>query len=122
MLKGVEVKIGDEIRFINDADLYVGDYEGVDSIIKPKVGNVYTVRGFSDSNGFYLTEIVNKNIPVALFGYIVDVEPGFGIWRFDPANPLIIEVKESAKSKKKVNIVIAPELKETLEEILEFTN
>jgi hypothetical protein len=119
MLKGVEVKIGDTVRFIDDANLYTDKYDGFDKIVKPVLGKVYTVRGFTVNNGFYLDEIVNE---VLVSDTGVALEPGFGVYRFDPANPLIAEVKAAAKSKKKVNIVIAPEVIETLEEVLEFAN
>lgn len=119
MLKGVEVKIGDTVRFIDDTNLYTENYNGFDKIIKPEVGKVYTVRGFTFKNGFYLEEIVNELL-VAETG--ATCEPGFGVFRFDPANPLIAEVREAVKSKKKVNITIAPEVIETLEEVLELVN
>ena len=122
ILKGVEVKIGDTVRFINDVDLYKGDFEGFNSIVKPELGKIYTVRGFSDKGGFLLEEIVNTEIPVEVGGFINYEEPGFAIWRFEPANPLIAEVRAVLKSKKKVQIKIEKELIERLEETLELAN
>jgi hypothetical protein len=122
MLKGVEVKIGDSVRFINDVDLYKGGYDGFDTIIKPELGRVYTVRGFSDSGGFYLKEIRNQLITTAVGGGFSENEPGFAVWRFDPANPLIEEIRAVLKSKKKVNIKIEKEVIESLDEVLELMN
>lgn len=122
ILKGVEVKIGDTVRFINDVDLYKGDFEGFHTIVKPELGKVYTVRGFSDNGGFLLEEIVNEPIPVEAHGFVDFEEPGFAIWRFEPANPLIAEVRAVLKSKKKVQIKIEKELIERLEETLELAN
>ena len=101
ILKGVEVKIGDAVRFIDDTNLYTDNYDGFDKIVKPKLGKAYTVRGFTINNGFYLEEIVNEVI-VTDTGEAI--EPGFGIFRFEPANPLIAEVIAVVKSKKKVNV------------------
>lgn len=122
MLKGVEVKIGDTVRFIDDSNLYKDKYDGFDTIIKPVLGKVYTVRGFSNKGGFLLEEIVNNTIETELFGFITEVEPGFGVWRFDPANPMIAEVRAVLKANKKVNITIVPEILEKLEEVLELVN
>lgn len=121
ILKGVEVKIGDTVRFINNVDLYVGGFDGFDRIIKPVVGKVYTVRGFSDLNGFYLEEIKNSTIEYIDNDIIYTVEPGFGFWRFEPANPLIAEVKEVASKNKKVSIKIEKEIIEKSERMLELS-
>jgi hypothetical protein len=122
ILKGVEVKIGDKVRFIDNRNLYTEDYDGFNNIIKPELGKIYSVRGFTNNNGFYLDEIVNSLIQTAAMGYTFEVEPGFGIYRFEPANPLVLEVEALLKSKKKVNITISPEIIETLEERLELVN
>lgn len=120
MLNGVQVKIGDQVRYINDFDLYTGGFQGFDSIIKPKLGKIYTVRGFSLRKGFFLEEIVNSPVEFEVDGLIFSDEPGFGIWRFEPASPMAIEVLESIKSGKKVNIKIEPEILETIShEVLE---
>lgn len=86
ILKGQEIKIGSQVRFVNDKDLYTG----VEGVIKPVIGQVYTVRGFSELNGFYLEEV--KNIDFEWTSPTGDVdgvsEPGFATWRFEPATPL----------------------------------
>lgn len=94
ILKGVEVKIGDSVRFIDDRNLYPGM-----DINLPELGEVYEVAGFSVGNngkpGFYLKEITNDEI--AWSDESGDVEwdvPGFAIWRFEPATPLADAISE----------------------------
>ena len=55
LLKGVEIKIGSRVRFVNDKGLYTE----VDGVIKPEVGKVYTVRDINDLGGFLLEEVKN---------------------------------------------------------------
>ena len=85
ILKGVEIKIGSQVRFIDDRNLY----SDVPTIIKPVVGNVYVVKGFSKNGGFLLETIDN---PVYRFvtpeGNLIEIcEPGFAVNRFEPAKP-----------------------------------
>lgn len=86
ILKGQEIKIGSQVRFVNDTNLYVG----VEGVIKPVLGQVYTVRGFSEPNGFYLEEVKNIDFEWTSPNGDVDSvsEPGFAVWRFEPATPL----------------------------------
>ena len=86
ILKGQEIKIGSQVRFVNDRDLY----PGLDGVIKPVLGQVYTVRGFSSLNGFLLEEVKNDNYEwINDSGEVDSVdEPGFASWRFEPAQPL----------------------------------
>jgi hypothetical protein len=104
ILKGQEIKIGSQVRFIDDRELY-GD---IPSIKKPTVGNVYTVRNFSKNGGFLLEEIKNDIYTFAdMKGVIFDTcEPGFGVNRFEPAQPL--------RKKKIVRIEILPMVEERL--------
>jgi hypothetical protein len=104
ILKGVEIKIGSQVRFIDDRNLY----SDVPTIIKPVVGNVYVVKGFSKNGGFLLETIDN---PVYRFvtpeGNLIEIcEPGFAVNRFEPARPL--------SKKKIVNIEIKPQVEERL--------
>ena len=105
ILKGQEIKVGSQVRFMDDRHLYTDDND----ITKPVVGQVYTVRGFTKLNGFYLEEI--KNVEqnwVNDQGELDDIaEPGFAAWRFEPAQPL--------RKKKIVNIEILPMVEERLE-------
>jgi hypothetical protein len=101
-LNGQEVTIGSKVRFIDDRDLYPTSR----SIIKiPSVGEVYTVRGFTDVGGFYLEEI--KNDSYVFEGDIIPTEPGFAVRRFEVAQPL--------RKKKIVQIEILPMVEERLE-------
>lgn len=86
ILKGQEIKIGSQVRFVNDKDLYVD----VKDVNKPALGQVYTVRGFTELNGFLLEEVKNINFEWTNDSGDVDsvAEPGFAIWRFEPAIPL----------------------------------
>jgi hypothetical protein len=86
ILKGQEIKIGSQVRFMDDRHLYAD----VKDVIKPVVGQVYTVRGFTDLNGFLLEEVKNINFEwTDDNGDVESVsEPGFAIWRFEPATPL----------------------------------
>ncbi len=104
ILKGQEIKIGSQIRFIDDRDLYTD----VTSIKKPVVGNVYTVRNFSKNGGFLLEEVKNDVHTFAdSNGVIFDTcEPGFAVNRFEPASPL--------KKRKIVQIEILPMVEERL--------
>lgn len=116
VLKGVVIKIGDLIRFIDNTNLYSGlGYLGINL---PKLGGVYKVRGFSINGGFLLSEINNSTID--WFDNInpdnsISTEPGFAIWRFEPSNPLIAEVKNVLSKNKVITITIDPEVIETLE-------
>jgi hypothetical protein len=105
ILKGQEIKIGSQVRFMDDRHLYTD----VKDVIKPVVGQVYTVRGFSKLNGFFLEEVKNvEHNWVNDQGELDDVaEPGFAAWRFEPAQPL--------RKKKIVNIEILPMVEERLE-------
>ncbi|MCE2712087.1 MAG: hypothetical protein LW688_06050 [Cryomorphaceae bacterium] len=105
ILQGQEIKIGSLVRFVNDSKLYTG----VKGVIKPILGQVYVVRGFTDLNGFYLEEI--KNIVFEWYstdGKLESIaEPGFASWRFEPAQPL--------RKKKIVKIEILPMVEERLD-------
>lgn len=105
ILKGQEIKIGSQVRFMDDRHLYTD----VKDIIKPVVGQVYTVRDFTKLNGFLLEEVKNvEHNWVNDQGELDDVaEPGFAAWRFEPAQPL--------RKKKIVNIEILPMVEERLE-------
>jgi len=105
ILKGQEIKVGSQVRFMDDRHLYTD----VKDVIKPVVGQVYTVRGFTKLNGFLLEEIKNvEHNWVNDQGELDDVaEPGFAVWRFEPAQPL--------RKKKIVNIEILPMVEERLE-------
>jgi hypothetical protein len=105
ILKGQEIKVGSQVRFLDDRHLY----DNTEGIVKPVIGQVYTVRGFTDLNGFYLNEVKND-----IFEWVNDQgeidaveEPGFAAWRFEPAQPL--------RKKKIVNIEILPLVEERLE-------
>lgn len=104
ILKGQEIKIGSEVRFIDDRDLYTD----VTTIKKPVVGNVYVVREFSKKGGFLLEGLKNDIHTFAdMNGVIFETcEPGFAINRFEPAKPL--------KKRKIVNIEILPMVEERL--------
>ena len=105
ILKGQEIKIGSQVRFMDDRHLYTD----VKDVIKPVVGQVYTVRDFTKLNGFLLEEVKNvEHNWVNDQGELDDVaEPGFAAWRFEPAQPL--------RKKKIVNIEILPMVEERLE-------
>ena len=105
ILKGQEIKIGSQVRFMDDRHLYAD----VKDVIKPVVGQVYTVRDFTKLNGFLLEEVKNvEHNWVNVQGELDDVaEPGFAAWRFEPAQPL--------RKKKIVNIEILPMVEERLE-------
>jgi len=84
ILKGVEIKIGSKVKFIDNFDLY----EDSTKINKPELGKVYTVNGFS-KKGFFLKEIKNDIFEWRdEFGNTNLSEPGFGSWRFEPYQPL----------------------------------
>lgn len=104
ILKGVEIKKGSKVRFINDKDLYTG----IEGIIKPEIGGIYTVRDINEKGGFLLKEIINDDFEWYLPSGELDIvaEPGFASRRFEPQLPL--------RKKVKVNIEILPEVKETL--------
>ena len=53
ILKGQEITIGSEVRFVDDRDMYAD----VPSINKPIVGNVYVVKEFSKNGGFLFSEM-----------------------------------------------------------------
>jgi hypothetical protein len=103
-INGIEVKIGDKVRYVNDKDLY----KDVDGVIKPVIGSIYTVRDINKKGGFLLEEI--KNIDYEWYSasgkleYIE--EPGFANWRFEPKKPI--------SRKKVVKIEILPQVKETI--------
>lgn len=105
ILHGQEVSIGSSVRFVNDSNLYTG----VKGVIKPVLGQVYVVRGFTDLKGFYLEEI--KNIVFEWYsteGKLESIaEPGFASRRFEPAQPL--------RKKKIVKIEILPIVEERLD-------
>ena len=107
VLKGQEISIGSRVRFVDEHNLY----SGYSFVNKPTVGEVYTVRGFSEKNGFLLEELENElvfwtNDNGDIDGYS---EPGFAVWRFEPAQPL--------RKKKIVKIEILPIVEERLEVI-----
>ena len=104
ILKGQEITIGSEVRFIDDRDMYFD----VPSINKPIVGNVYVVREFSKKGGFLLEGVNNKVHRFSnLEGELIDIcEPGFAVNRFEPAKPL--------RKKKIVRIEILPQVEERL--------
>jgi hypothetical protein len=106
ILKGVEIKIGSRVRFVNDTNLYTT----VEGVIKPELGNVYTVRDINDLGGFLLQEIKNVDYewysPQGELDFIA--EPGFANWRFEPKQP-------ANKKRKIVQVKILPEIKETID-------
>lgn len=115
ILKGVEVKIGDSVRFIDDSKLYVDC-----DLIRPKIGGVYAVRkitsGSAGRPSFLLDEITNAEWFVEDGHGDVDMkEPGFAIWRFEPAKPLSDAISE-VDSEKIKNVI--EKLLEPLEEQL----
>jgi hypothetical protein len=92
MLNKNDVKIGESIRFIDDSNLY----EGISFIIRPEIGGIYTVRGYSEK-GFYLEEIKNKDIEWTneITGEVTIVcEPGFGSWRFEKLKTVKVKIDE----------------------------
>lgn len=99
LLKGVEIKIGSCVRYINDTDLY----PGLTDVIKPKLGKVYTVRDINELGGFLLKEI--KNINYEWYSPETDsmylAEPGFANWRFEPKTPSLKKEEKMSKSKYK---------------------
>jgi hypothetical protein len=104
ILKGQEITIGSEVRFVDDRDMYAD----VSSINKPILGNVYIIKEFSKNNGFLLEGIENKVHKFSnLEGELIDIcEPGFAVNRFEPAKPL--------RKKKIVRIEIFPQVDEIL--------
>lgn len=104
ILKGVEIKIGSQVRFVNNKDLY----KGIAGIVKPEIGKVYTVRDINEKNGFLLKEITNPEFEWYKTSGELDLiaEPGFAAWRFEPATPL--------KKKRVVKIKIEPIVEERL--------
>ena len=104
LLNRIEIKIGSQVRFVNDKDLYTK----VEGVNKPVVGKVYTVRDINDKEGFLLEEV--KNIDFDWYnlngGFSKTAEPGFAHWRFEPATPL--------RKKKIVQIEILPQVEERL--------
>jgi len=105
ILKGQEIKIGSQVRFVNDKELYTG----IEGVIKPELGKVYTVRNINDLGGFLLEEV--KNIDFEWFSSSGELdlvaEPGFASWRFEPA--------KLDRKNKIVNIEILPMVEERLE-------
>jgi hypothetical protein len=89
---------------VNDSNLYTG----VEGVIKPILGQVYVVRGFTDLNGFYLEGINNMIFNwYSTQGKLESIaEPGFANWRFEPAQP--------ARKNKIVNIEILPIVEERI--------
>lgn len=112
-LKGVVIRIGDKVRFIDNSKMDILNY--VPGANLPELKKEYTVRGFSSKGGFLLEEVVNEEVDIRLpNGNIVDGgEFGFAIWRFEPANPLYLEVLNVA-SNKKVNIEMMPLVEERI--------
>ena len=104
LLKGVEIKIGSRVRYINDTDLYVT----VKGVIKPELGQVYTVRDINDLGGFLLKEIRNTTFEWYSTSGELDyiAEPGFANWRFEPGIPTLKLERKKSKTKSK------PEVKE----------
>lgn len=110
ILKGVEIKIGDKVRFVDDRNIYDSN-----QIINPELGKVYTVSGFSKGYdgkpGFYLEEIKNLEFPFSDGnGDVSWIIPGFAIWRFDPATPLADSISE----------VSSEEIKKAFEKLIEI--
>lgn len=102
ILKGQEITIGSKIRFVNNNDLYTFDKIG--KISKPRLGRVYTVRGFTDKDGFFLEEIKNSVLDwYDNSGRLTQKgEPGFAAWRFEPHTPLYENVKIECEFEKVV--------------------
>lgn len=102
ILKGQEITIGSKIRFVNNKDLYTFDKIG--QISKPRLGRVYTVRGFTDKEGFFLEEIKNPVLDWhdSSGRFTQKGEPGFAAWRFDPYTPLYKNVKIECEFEKVV--------------------
>ena len=111
ILKGVEIKIGDKVRFVNDSRLYIGC-----DVSRPELGKVYMVRGFTTGStgksSFLLEEIKNHDWFVEDGKGDVDMkEPGFAIWRFEPATPLADSISE----------VNSEEIKKVFEKLIEIS-
>lgn len=104
ILKGVEIKIGSKVRFVNDTKLYTG----IEGITKPELGVVYTVRDINEKGGFLLKEIENVVFEWYFESGELDcvAEPGFANWRFEPQKPQSL--------KKVVRIKIEQPVEETL--------
>jgi hypothetical protein len=110
ILKGIEVKVGDKVRFIDDRNIY-----DCGLIVNPELGKVYTVSGFSKGYngglGFYLEEVKNGKFPFSDGQGDVDfLVPGFAIWRFEPATPLADSISE----------VNSEEIKKAFEKLIEI--
>lgn len=104
ILNGQKITIGSKVRFIHNQDLYVGRTA---QFILPELGEIYTVRGFTNKGGFYLEEIKNKSFRFLVEGVQDETaEPGFAVWRFEAATPL--------KTKKIVSVEILPQVEERL--------
>lgn len=106
-INGVEIKIGDKVRFINDVNLYVH----FQNVYRPRLRKVYTVRDINELGGFLLEEVINVNFEwYSLEGKIdLIAEPGFANWRFEPQKPV-------SKKRKIVWIKIIPQVQEGLYE------
>ena len=105
ILQGQEIRIGSSVRFVNDSNLYTR----IEGVIKPILGQVYVVRGFTDLNGFYLEGINNMIFNwYSTQGKLESIaEPGFANWRFELAQPL--------RKKKIVKIEILPIVEEKID-------
>lgn len=100
ILNGQKITIGSKVRFIHNQDLYVGRTV---QFILPELGEIYTVRGFTNKGGFYLEEIKNKSFRFLVEGVQDETaEPGFAVWRFEAATPL--------KKRKIVNFEVKPQV------------
>jgi len=95
-LNGIEVKIGSIVRFVDDTNLYIDDFD----IKKPILYAFYTVRDIVDGavmKNFLLEEIINEKCLKN-----GTVEQSFRVSRFIAVPPQ----KETIKEKRKVKIDI----------------
>lgn len=73
------MKIGDNVKFVNDKDLY-SDPEWIsEKVNTPIINNIYSIRGFSAWGGLLLNEI--KNAIYAVNGQTGEL--GFAEERFE---------------------------------------
>lgn len=81
-----DFKIGDKVKFIKNNELYVG----LPQVKVPKIGQIYTIRDYSQPGGFLLEEIVNELMRWSDYSLC---EPGFARWRFEKTIPILNGLK-----------------------------
>lgn len=108
----MDLKIGDRVKCIRSKGMHPSL-----NITRPKVGTVYTVRGYSGTGtGIYVDEIING---VVEWSNGTTSEPGFSRNRFEKVveiqSDMIEEVKSQSKNKTKVSVKIVSPVKEGLD-------